>query len=164
MEYNNNNNNNNSNRRYNKSYNNYNNNNNNNNNNYNNNYNNNNKRRYNNRRDNADAGNARKSDGPKREAILDLAKYKDQQIRVKFIGGRQVIGTLKGYDQLMNLVLDDVEETLRDPEDDTVLLKDQTRKLGQVVVRGPLLLTISPVDGSEIIDNPFVNEELKEDE
>lgn len=26
---------------------------------------------------------------------------------------RQVIGTLKGYDQLMNLVLDDVKETLR---------------------------------------------------
>ena len=25
----------------------------------------------------------------------------------------QVIGTLKGYDQLMNLVLDDVKETLR---------------------------------------------------
>jgi len=27
-----------------------------------------------------------------------------------------VIGTLKGYDQLMNLVLDDVKETLRGTE------------------------------------------------
>lgn len=26
---------------------------------------------------------------------------------------RTVVGTLKGYDQLMNLVLDDVKETLR---------------------------------------------------
>ncbi|CAH2353428.1 U6 snRNA-associated Sm-like protein LSm7 [[Candida] railenensis] len=107
---------------------------------------NNNRRRQNN--------NAQKPDGPKREAILDLNKYKDQQIRVKFIGGRQVVGTLKGFDQLMNLVLDDVVETLRDPEDDSVLTKE-TRNLGLVVVRGPTLLTISPVDGSEIIDNPF---------
>ncbi len=27
--------------------------------------------------------------------------------------GRSVVGTLKGFDQLMNLVLDDVKETLR---------------------------------------------------
>lgn len=44
---------------------------------------------------------------------MDLNKYKDQEIRVKFIGGRQVVGILKGFDQLMNLVLDDVVETLR---------------------------------------------------
>lgn len=44
---------------------------------------------------------------------MDLNRYKDQQIRVKFTGGRQVVGTLKGFDQLMNLVLDDVTETLR---------------------------------------------------
>ncbi|CAK7894840.1 U6 snRNA-associated Sm-like protein LSm7 [[Candida] anglica] len=99
-----------------------------------------------------------KPDGPKREAILDLNKYKDQQIRVKFIGGRQVVGTLKGFDQLMNLVLEDVTENLRDPEDETVLTKE-TRNLGLVVVRGPTLLTIAPVDGSEEIDNPFVNPE-----
>lgn len=28
-----------------------------------------------------------------------------------------VVGTLKGYDQLMNLVLDDVQETLRGKRD-----------------------------------------------
>lgn len=44
---------------------------------------------------------------------MDLNRYKDQLIRVKFTGGRQVVGTLKGFDQLMNLVLDDVTETLR---------------------------------------------------
>ena len=32
---------------------------------------------------------------------------------VKFSGGREVTGTLKGFDQLMNLVLDDVEESVR---------------------------------------------------
>lgn len=70
-----------------------------------------------------------------------------------------MVGTLKGYDQLMNLVLDEVTETLRDPEDETVLLKEKVRQLGLVVVRGPLLLTISPVDGSEEIDNPFLEQE-----
>lgn len=54
----------------------------------------------------------------------------------------------------MNLVLEQVIETVRDPEDDTVLTKD-TKDLGLVVVRGPSLLTISPLDGSEVIDNPF---------
>ncbi|KAK6893805.1 U6 snRNA-associated Sm-like protein LSm7 [Candida tropicalis] len=57
--------------------------------------------------------NVPKQEGPKREAILDLNKYKDQDIRVKLIGGRQITGTLKGFDQLMNLVLENVQETLR---------------------------------------------------
>lgn len=70
----------------------------------------------------------------KKENILDLSKYMDKYITVKFNGGREgvfgivinigrlvfclllcalVTGTLKGYDQLMNLVLDDVKETTR---------------------------------------------------
>lgn len=57
--------------------------------------------------------NQNKPEGPKREAILDLTKYKDQEIRVKFIGGRQIVGLLKGFDQLMNLVLENVKENIR---------------------------------------------------
>lgn len=34
----------------------------------------------------------------------------DKEIRVKFQGGREVVGVLKGYDQLQNLVLDEVRE------------------------------------------------------
>ncbi|ODV98451.1 hypothetical protein PACTADRAFT_185009 [Pachysolen tannophilus NRRL Y-2460] len=120
---------------------------------------------YNNRQRNSNNSNnnnnnnrrqERKPDGPKREAILDLAKYQDQKIIVEFVGGRQVIGVLKGYDQLMNLVLDEVEENLRD---ESGKLLDETRSLGLVIVRGPLLLTLSPVDGTEVIDNPFANTE-----
>lgn len=85
---------------------------------------------------------------------MDLQKYYGQEVQVKFIGGRSVVGVLKGYDQLMNLVLEEVVETLRDPEDDSVLT-DQTRKLGTVIVRGPQLLTLAPVDGTEMIGNPF---------
>jgi U6 snRNA-associated Sm-like protein LSm7 len=81
----------------------------------------------------AGAGGAQ-TERPKKENILDLAKYLDKAIIVKFNGGREgkyeqprqdqnkqtnaetnktVRGTLKGYDALMNLVLDEVEESLR---------------------------------------------------
>ncbi|ORY86292.1 LSM domain-domain-containing protein [Protomyces lactucae-debilis] len=84
---------------------------------------------------------------PKKEAILNLAKYQDKQVRVKFTGGREVVGVLKGFDGLMNLVLDNVKEYLLDT--------NETRELGLIVVRGPTLVLISPVDGSEEIANPF---------
>ncbi|QUC21823.1 uncharacterized protein UV8b_06064 [Ustilaginoidea virens] len=91
-----------------------------------------------------------KTEKPKKENILDLAKYLDKQITVKFNGGREVTGTLKGYDALMNLVLDEVQETVRDDEGN-----ESTRPLGLVVARGTLLVVITPVDGSEEIANPF---------
>ncbi|KAI4190275.1 MAG: hypothetical protein L6R41_000888 [Letrouitia leprolyta] len=91
---------------------------------------------------------------PKKENILDLTKYMDKEITVKFNGGREVVGTLKGYDQLMNLVLDDVNETLRDDDGN-----ETTRPLGLVVARGTLLVLISPLDGSEQIENPFTQSE-----
>ncbi|KAK3500981.1 hypothetical protein B0T13DRAFT_398105 [Neurospora crassa] len=91
---------------------------------------------------------------PKKENILDLKKYMDQRITVKFNGGREVTGTLKGYDALMNLVLDDVQEAVRDEEGN-----ETTRPLGLVVARGTLLVVISPVDGSEVIANPFAQQE-----
>ncbi|KAI5817263.1 hypothetical protein BZA77DRAFT_233151, partial [Pyronema omphalodes] len=89
-----------------------------------------------------------------REAILDLAKWQDKAITVKFNGGREVEGILKGYDQLMNLVLDNVKETLRDEDGN-----ESIRELGLVVARGPMLTLISPVDGSERIENPFLQQE-----
>ncbi|EQL00265.1 Like-Sm ribonucleoprotein (LSM) domain protein [Ophiocordyceps sinensis CO18] len=123
-----------------------------------------------------------KGERPKKENILDLAKYMDKDINVKFTGGREgtrarpgvgetggdpvnrhcpgpfadkikrhtVKGTLKGYDALMNLVLDDVQETVRDDDGN-----ESTRPLGLVVARGTLLVVITPVDGSEPIANPF---------
>jgi len=78
----------------------------------------------------------------------------DKEIGVKFNGGREIIGTLKGFDQLMNLVLDDVRELTRDDEGN-----ESSRPLGLVVARGTLLVLISPVDGSEEIANPFGQQE-----
>ncbi|GJE92934.1 U6 snRNA-associated Sm-like protein LSm7 [Phanerochaete sordida] len=92
-------------------------------------------------------------DKPKREAILDLAKYQNERIRVKFTGGREVTGVLKGFDQLLNLVLDDVEEQLHSESGPS------TRQLGLVVLRGPTITLLSPVDGFEEIANPFLAQE-----
>ncbi|GAA6005307.1 Sm-like protein LSM7 [Rhodotorula paludigena] len=97
----------------------------------------------------------RGDDRPKREAILDLAKYVDQRVRVKFTGGREVTGTLKGYDQLLNLVMDDLEEVLTDPATSLPFVPEQRRSLGLAVLRGTSLVVISPADGSEEIANPF---------
>ncbi|KAK5741461.1 U6 snRNP-associated protein Lsm7 [Elasticomyces elasticus] len=93
----------------------------------------------------------------KKENILDLTKYMDKEIMVKFNGGREVTGMLKGYDQLMNLVLDNVKEITKDDEGNT-----STRSLGLLVARGTLLVLISPVDGSEEIENPFVQADDEE--
>ncbi|GAM90827.1 hypothetical protein ANO11243_088720 [Dothideomycetidae sp. 11243] len=95
-----------------------------------------------------------KSERPKKENILDLSKYMDKEINVKFNGGREVVGVLKGYDQLMNLVLDGVKEVTRDEEGNM-----SHRQLGLLVARGTMLVVISPVDGSEEIANPFLQED-----
>ncbi|KAH9856436.1 U6 snRNA-associated Sm-like protein LSm7 [Trametes gibbosa] len=94
-------------------------------------------------------------DKPRREAILDLAKYVNERIRVKFTGGREVTGILKGYDQLLNLVLDEVQEDLQSGPDGEIT----TRNLGLVVLRGPTITLLSPVDGFEEIANPFLAQE-----
>lgn len=87
-----------------------------------------------------------------------MQNYYNEKIVVKFIGGRSITGVLKGHDQLMNLVLEDVVETLRDSDDESVLTSE-TRELGTVIVRGPQMLTLLPLDGSQMIDNPFAVEQ-----
>ncbi|BAO38356.1 Sm-like protein lsm7 [Kluyveromyces marxianus] len=93
----------------------------------------------------------KKFEGPKRESIINLSQYKDTIVRVKFAGGRLVTGILKGYDELMNLVLDETVEYARDPEDETVILKDQKKDIGLVVIRGTALLSLCSLEGAEII-------------
>ena len=89
--------------------------------------------------------------------ILDLSKYLNKQINVKFAGGRDVVGTLKGYDQLLNLVLDDCVESVQDPAD-PFKPTEEKRTLGLVVCRGTQVILISPLDGSEEIENPWGTE------
>ncbi|XP_044491747.1 sm-like protein LSM7 [Mangifera indica] len=91
----------------------------------------------------------------RKETVLDLAKFVDKGVQVKLTGGRQVTGTLKGYDQLLNLVLDEAIEFLRDA-DDPLKTTDQTRRLGLIVCRGTAVMLVSPTDGTDEISNPFV--------
>lgn len=73
---------------------------------------------------------------------MDLSKYLEKTIRVKFAGGREASGVLKGYDPLLNLVLDNTQEYLRDTEEPYKMC-DDTRSLGLVVCRGTLNLLAS---------------------
>eukprot|EP00270_Netrium_digitus_P002889 TRINITY_DN1327_c0_g1_i1.p2 TRINITY_DN1327_c0_g1~~TRINITY_DN1327_c0_g1_i1.p2 ORF type:complete len:103 (-),score=22.89 TRINITY_DN1327_c0_g1_i1:346-654(-) len=93
--------------------------------------------------------------GSRRETVLDLAKFVDKRVCVKLSGGRQVTGVLKGYDQLLNLVMDETVEQERDPED-PLRISDSTRGLGLIVCRGTAVMLVSPTDGTEEIQNPFL--------
>lgn len=99
----------------------------------------------------------------------------DKRIHIKCAGGRQgtpfplissVCGTLKGFDQLTNLVLDDAVEYLRglwlsnlaDPRNECQVT-ERCRKLGLIVCRGTAINLIHPEHGFEEIENPFNLEE-----
>ncbi len=56
-------------------------------------------------------------------------------VLVRLKGGKSLRGRLKGFDQHLNLVLEETEDT-SNPED--------TRKLGTIIVRGDNVVLISP--------------------
>eukprot|EP01063_Lacrimia_lanifica_P032156 TRINITY_DN5443_c0_g2_i1.p2 TRINITY_DN5443_c0_g2~~TRINITY_DN5443_c0_g2_i1.p2 ORF type:complete len:114 (+),score=52.00 TRINITY_DN5443_c0_g2_i1:70-411(+) len=106
----------------------------------------------------------------RKDVIYSIEKLMDQPINVKLNGGREVTGVLKGFDQAMNLVLDETREWVRDisdpnkrslvPDPDTPnQMVEETRFLGVCVVKGTLVVCISPYDGSEEIENPFGEED-----
>lgn len=83
-----------------------------------------------------------------------------------------VTGKLKGFDQLLNLVLDEVEEELQgeslsssDTTNSRINMsvysepEEGSRSLGLVVLRGPTITLINPVEGSAEIENPFAEQE-----
>eukprot|EP00850_Spirogloea_muscicola_P017847 SM000157S02077 [mRNA] locus=s157:146940:147746:- [translate_table: standard] len=62
---------------------------------------------------------------------------------------------LKGYDQLLNLVLDEAVENVRD-SDDPLTITAQERPLGLIVCRGTAVMLLAPTDGTSEIENPFL--------
>jgi small nuclear ribonucleoprotein (snRNP)-like protein len=64
--------------------------------------------------------------------LLDVSLEKMVTIILK--DGRSIEGTLKGYDEYMNMVIDDCEEEKN----------DQKRKLGKVILRGNNVVSITP--------------------
>ena len=64
---------------------------------------------------------------PKQGPGPDLRKFMEKRMELKLNGGRVVTGTLRGYDQFMNIVLDGAEE-VRSPT--------EKQELGMIVIRG----------------------------
>lgn len=62
-----------------------------------------------------------------------LEKSVNQQLTLLLKDGRLIEGKLSGYDEYMNMVLDDVEETAN----------DNKRRLGTIILRGNNVVSIS---------------------
>jgi small nuclear ribonucleoprotein len=65
--------------------------------------------------------------------ILEESLSKIVLVRLK--GGKSLRGKLKGYDQHLNLVLEETEDTTN---------SENIRKLGVIIVRGDNVILISP--------------------
>eukprot|EP00632_Arachnochrysis_sp_CCMP2950_P011775 CAMPEP_0185696670 /NCGR_PEP_ID=MMETSP1164-20130828/5276_1 /TAXON_ID=1104430 /ORGANISM="Chrysoreinhardia sp, Strain CCMP2950" /LENGTH=74 /DNA_ID=CAMNT_0028363551 /DNA_START=90 /DNA_END=314 /DNA_ORIENTATION=+ len=63
----------------------------------------------------------------------DLKKYMDKLLSIKVNGNRRVHGTLRGYDQFLNLVLDEATEETHD---------GKAVKIGMVVLRGSSIVQL----------------------
>eukprot|EP00039_Didymoeca_costata_P001570 m.53358 g.53358 ORF g.53358 m.53358 type:complete len:96 (+) comp10863_c0_seq1:33-320(+) len=88
-------------------------------------------------------------DEAKVEEPLDLVRLSlDERITVKMRGDRELNGKLHAFDQHLNMVLGDVEETVTtmeiDEETYEELIKTTKRKLPMLFVRGDGVILISP--------------------
>eukprot|EP01117_Protostelium_nocturnum_P015709 TRINITY_DN6111_c0_g1_i1.p1 TRINITY_DN6111_c0_g1~~TRINITY_DN6111_c0_g1_i1.p1 ORF type:complete len:115 (+),score=33.58 TRINITY_DN6111_c0_g1_i1:36-347(+) len=83
------------------------------------------------------------------EEPLDLVRLSlDENIYVKLKGDRELYGKLHAYDQHLNMVLGDVEETVtvREIDEETYeeLVKKDKRRMEILFVRGDGVILISP--------------------
>jgi len=67
----------------------------------------------------------------------ELKQYMDKKLAIQLNGKRSITGTLRGFDQFMNLVLGDTTE-----ESTT----GQKSKIGMVVVRGNSIVRMECLD------------------
>eukprot|EP00325_Prymnesiales_sp_UTEX-LB-985_P008185 CAMPEP_0174711040 /NCGR_PEP_ID=MMETSP1094-20130205/12485_1 /TAXON_ID=156173 /ORGANISM="Chrysochromulina brevifilum, Strain UTEX LB 985" /LENGTH=78 /DNA_ID=CAMNT_0015909925 /DNA_START=99 /DNA_END=335 /DNA_ORIENTATION=+ len=67
----------------------------------------------------------------------DLKKYMDKRLAIKLNGNRTINGTLRGFDQFMNLVLDETVEQVSAAEQNNI---------GMVVIRGNSIITIEALE------------------
>ena len=70
---------------------------------------------------------------PKQGYSPDLQKYFNKQVLIRLNGDRRIIGKIIGYDQFMNLCLDDAVEYLGDNS-------IEPRQLHKTLVRGKSII------------------------
>jgi|TARA_B100001167_G_scaffold178905_1_gene134269 small nuclear ribonucleoprotein len=68
-------------------------------------------------------------------SVKILEESLGQVVLIKLKGGKVFRGSLQGFDQHMNLTLNDSQEILQD---------DKTEDLGTIIVRGDNVILISP--------------------
>ena len=68
-------------------------------------------------------------------AIRILEESVGKAVLVRLKGGRSLRGKLQGFDQHMNLVLEDADD---------ISDADNTEKLGTIIVRGDNVIILSP--------------------
>jgi len=83
------------------------------------------------------------------EEPLDLIRLSiDERVYVKCRNYRELRGKLHAYDQHLNMVLGDVEETVTsheiDEETDEEIVKKSTRSISMLFVRGDTIVLVSP--------------------
>jgi len=83
------------------------------------------------------------------EEPLDLVRLSlDDRIYVKMRGDRELRGKLHAYDQHLNMVLGDVEETVTtvemDEETEEEIIKRRKRTIEMLFIRGDGVILISP--------------------
>ena len=93
----------------------------------------------------------------KRKQILDLKGQLGKKVRVTFQGGREVVGVLKGYDDMVNMVLEDCVEYLLD--ETTGNIGNMARNIPNLICRGPQVTLVAPEEGFAQISNPFTADE-----
>ena len=93
---------------------------------------------------------------------LSLSLSRPQICKTKTNKNNTVEGVLKGYDQLLNLVLDEAIEFQRSAED-LLTVTDESRPLGLVVCRGTAVMAVAPTAGAEVMaSNPFLSAAAEE--
>lgn len=67
----------------------------------------------------------------------DLRKFMDLRVDLRLNGDRRVAGILKGYDQFLNIVLDEAIEIISQKQGGQKVADQPTqRDLGTIVIRG----------------------------